>query len=314
MPELRAKFTADDTDFQRKLGHAERGVGRFGGMLGGLQGRLAGAFGVGAVTQLIRSVTSGAEEIRTIADSTGFSPKFIAGMQALGEERGVAEKITLALNRLSSAPIEALADRSSEAAKNLRTLGISASELKTLAKDPEAFVYRFAKAMSQAEGNARKLDAALAVLGGVRSKGVTTIIKDLGEIGPAGFDAKFGKQLPSESELASANKADAAIDRGKREITKLGYTLVNTVVNAVDMMDGAAERVALMLDRADRFVGGAPSASWVIPNNLKELEKVTAEQAGFSGSGSGGKSTQQYLAETNALLRQIANQPQGVKQ
>jgi len=295
MPELRAKFTADDTDFQRKLGQAERGVSRFGSLAQGIEGRMAGMFGAAAIGQFARTVMEAAESVSAISDSTGLSPRFVQSFMALGEGRGVAEKTEQAINKLSSARLEALSDRSSNAAKNLRALGISSQELRSLSMDD--YIVRVAEGMASAEGNARKM-AAGSELVGVRSTKMIAVLKDLAAMGKQGLETKFAPDVMSEKTIENIDKLDQLNDKIKRRAVSRFGGMLGQAGQAVGALG-----VENIMRAAEQSL---PAGLGAVVGGMGLSSDIQASKSGSPIAGMDAP-VMKLLSEANRLLAKIAD-------
>jgi hypothetical protein len=99
-------------------------------------------------------------------------------LQLIGDEAGVsAEKIEMAVGRITGARWDAMADPTGNAAKQFRQLGISMEELRRMS--PEETLQAVARAMAAGAGNGAVMAAAMDMVGS-RSKRVLAVLQEVG--------------------------------------------------------------------------------------------------------------------------------------
>ena len=220
MPELRAKFTADDTEFRSKAGRLESVVGRLGS-------RIAGAFSIYAIAGFAREVAQTTGALADMSDSTGVSPRAIQAFSALGETAGIsAEKMEMALNRITSARIDALADPVGTAAKQFAKMGVELRALESMS--PDATIEAVARAARDGADDFDKM-AAVQDMVGVRSKRMLVALRQLGDEGFASVAAQAEKAgaIISDETVRSIDAMGDAIAHGSRVAKTQGAGLLD---------------------------------------------------------------------------------------
>jgi len=219
MPELRATFTADDTQLSSKIGKLETSFGRLG--------RLAvGAFSVGAIVGFGREIKATADAIADVSDATGVPAATIQSLRALGAEAGVAgEKLEQVINRLTSAHVEAISDPAGNAAKQFSKLGISVSRLESMS--PEQAIEAIGRAVSSAGNDSEKLAAATDLVG-VRSKRMLVVLRQLGSEGIASVNSRMREmgEVMSDSVTSGLGEAGDKVEAFGRKLKNLGAAIL----------------------------------------------------------------------------------------
>lgn len=198
MPELRAKFTVDDSQFVRALAKSQAGVSKFynemnqkgsggSGAAGGLRSLLGGAIGAGMlmkVSQFIRESVRMASELQDAAEAIGVTTDELQAFSQQAERAGSsAEKMEMSLNKIGQARNQALSDPTGKEAKLFDTLGISAAALEKM--DVAETVASIGQALNSAAGDAEKMAAGVELVG-IRSKRMIEAIKQIGATGVEG--------------------------------------------------------------------------------------------------------------------------------
>jgi len=211
MPELKAKFTADDSQFSAKVDGLKGKIGglrsMFGGLASGLSLAAAGAF--------IKSSVEMASELQDASDSIGMTTDALQAFRQEASRAGAsAEKMEMALNKIAQARNEAISDPTGPAAKTFGKLfGMDASAAALKVEgfgDLETTVVAVGKALSAAGNDAEKLAAAFDLVGG-RSKRMLEAIK---AIGKSGVQGSF-EQLDSPISVDTIASLDRFMDNLK---------------------------------------------------------------------------------------------------
>jgi hypothetical protein len=237
MPELRAKFTADDSDIRAK-------ADRLSGMVGSLGRRIGGAFAVWQVARFADHVASVADNVEDVSDSVGVSPRFLQSFQALAREAGVSvEKVELALNRISAARVEALADPLGSAAKQFAKMGLSAQALEGM--DVAATVEAVGKAAAEGANEFEKM-AAVTDLIGVRSKRLVGVLQSLGREGFQGVAtaAEQSRQIMDDDVIAAGRAFSKTKDLVLKQAEVLTARMMVPMHKAWRFMFGAGVSAA----------------------------------------------------------------------
>lgn len=180
MPELKAKFTADDSQFSAKVDGLKGKVG----MLRSAFGAMAGGFSLAAVGQFIKSSVTMASEIKDASDAIGVSTDELQAFRQEAERAGAsAEKMEQAMNKIAQARNEAISDPTGTSAKIFEKLGLSAMQLENM--DLAATVVAVGQAMNAAGKDAEVMAAAVDLIG-VRSKRMVEAVKAIGAAGTQG--------------------------------------------------------------------------------------------------------------------------------
>lgn len=149
---LRARFTADTTGFEKGIGSVSKGISTLSSGLVGLVGGAVGAVGLGA---LVKHSLDAADAMQKLRDSTGLSSTFLTSM-------GQATRLAGADINLLARSSVALQKRATEAAEGNKTyaesferLGLSAEAFNKLSPDDQirTFSEAYSKLGSQAERN-----------------------------------------------------------------------------------------------------------------------------------------------------------------
>ena len=333
MPELRAKFTADDSDIQSKASRLDRTVGRLGS-------RIAGAFSVYAVANFAREIANTTGALADMSDSTGVSPRSIQAFSALGEAAGVsAEKIEMALNRITSARTEAIADPTGSAAKQFAKMGVELRDLEGMSADQT--IEAVARAARNGADDFEKM-AAVQDMVGVRSKRMLTVLRQLGEqgFGTIAAQAEKAGAIIDDSTVRSIDAMGDAVVYGARVAKSrgagfLGY-LGKLVGMSPDDYTDENERLKRMADlsrslRAQDFTNPGTVARKTAPeSNVSRKLREAAESAMMKQTFSMGNVSDamvriggargvdfvgqqlNVLRSMDASLKKIAGQPAGL--
>lgn len=160
MAELRVRSTLDGSGFHGPLG-AMRNAAR--GVLGGLQGQIAAAFSVGALTAFTSKVIELAGKFSDMADTLRINvewmQKFLSTVRQTG---GKEEDFRNFANRLMQSRQDAVNNPTGEAARGFQTLGISQNDVAT--QSAQGMMELIIKAFSN--GADAKLSNALIDVGG----------------------------------------------------------------------------------------------------------------------------------------------------
>jgi hypothetical protein len=186
--ELKARFTADDSDLTRKMKGIERNLGRFGATVAGL-------VSVAAMAGFARQIISSAKEANDLGDALRIPVRNVEVLQQLGQEVGTSmEKIVTGVSKIDNSRVEALNDATSNAAKSMAKLGITTEELETLTASQ--FLERFGRAIKESEGDVSKLSAVTDILG-VKGYRMKEVLRSLSE---DGFD-KLAVSMQAAGEI-----------------------------------------------------------------------------------------------------------------
>jgi hypothetical protein len=283
MPELKAKFTADDSQFSAKVDGLKGKVG----MLRSAFGAMAGGFSLAAVGQFIKSSAAMASEIKDASDAIGVSTDELQAFRQEAERAGTsAEKMEGAMNKIAQARNEAISDPTGTSAKMFEKLGLSAMQLENM--DLAATVVAVGQAMNAAGKDAEVMAAAVDLIG-VRSKRMVEAVKAIGAAGTQGSINKLANPV----DVDTIEKVDVMMDNLKE--VGVGY------------MGQAANLLAVTKLVPKTFVAEGQAAE----ERAARFRKLRAEQEAFDRKMTTGEDTapeqsmvQRRLAES---ARQIAN-------
>jgi hypothetical protein len=233
VPELKAKFTVDNSQFSSALAKSQAGVNKFynemnqkgaGGSGGGLRSLLGGAIGAGMmmkVSQFVKESVRMASELGDAAEAIGITTDELQAFSQQAERAGSsAEKMEMALNKIGQARNQALSDPTGKEAKLFETLGLSASALEKM--DVAQTVAAIGQALNAAAGDAEKMAAGVDLVG-IRSKRMIEAIKQIGAAGVEGSINQVVKPI-SQNTISSL---DSFAD-GVKEIWTTGKGIAAT--------------------------------------------------------------------------------------
>jgi hypothetical protein len=212
VPELKAKFTADDSQFSSKLKSAQTQLGGlksvFGGIIGGL--------GVHQLVQFASNVANVASELADASDALGIATSDLQALQVLSVKAGFSlEKLEAVLNRIGTARLDAISDPTGEAAKKFAALGISVKQLSSMSVVQS--IAALGKQMGILADNEGAMSAAKDIIG-ARSPRAVGVIRDYGAMGSqAARDAAAGYMM----EEKAIKSLDGALD--KLALDKMKY-------------------------------------------------------------------------------------------
>jgi hypothetical protein len=275
MPELKAKFTADDSQFSAKVDGLKGKVG----MLRSAFGAMAGGFSLAAVGQFIKSSIAMASEIKDASDAIGVSTDELQAFRQEAERAGSsAEKMEQAMNKIAQARNEAISDPTGTSAKIFEKLGLSAMQLENM--DLAATVVAVGQAMNAAGKDAEVMAAAVDLIG-VRSKRMVEAVKAIGAAGTQG----------SIDKLANPFDVDAieSLDQFADNLKEVGTAYKAQVANLL-ALGGLAPKT---------FVAEGKAAE----ERSARFRKLRAEQEAFDRKMTTGEDT---APEQSMVQRRLA--------
>jgi hypothetical protein len=229
--ELKARFTADDSDLTRKMAGIQKNLGKFGGAV-------AAAVSVGAVVAFARSILTAGKELQEMSQALELPIRNVEVLTQLGEDAGVSmEKMQMAASRIDNARMEALSDATSKSAQAMARLGITTEELQTLSNSK--FIERFAQAMAKSKDTASGQSAALDVLGN-KSAAVQVALSALAT---DGFD-KLSESMQASGQIMGDQLADNLAEAQKvlkdfgDQLTVLSGKVISWAITVATFMQG----------------------------------------------------------------------------
>jgi len=205
MPELKAKFTADDSQFTQAANRVQAKTLSMGSMLN----RVGAGLSLAALGQFIKASVQMASDIKDAADAIDISTDALQAFRQESERAGsTAEKMEQALNRIAQARNEAITDPTGTSGKLFEKLGISLIDLEKMSVADA--VVAIGKAMNAAGRDAEVMAAAVDLVG-VRSKRMVEAIK---AIGAAGVEGSFDK-IANPFDKDTIEKMDTFVDNLK---------------------------------------------------------------------------------------------------
>lgn len=217
----------------------------------------AGAAMRGLVTDAIAS----ASQINDLAHATGVSAE---SMQVLGHAATLngssIEDMAKAMVLLQSNAVDAAAGNQVLIEKFAK-LGISAQEFNQL--HPDQQMERFARAVANAKNPQEALAYAMDLVGAKNAPRLMAVLKELGEVGLAGFaqQAKSAGVVMSNDLIAKLDEAGDRIETFKKRITVLGGEIAETILsvekNGTSLLGveiPGSDAVANALEERDRLV------------------------------------------------------------
>lgn len=256
--ELKAKFTADDRQFNsvidrmerrvnkatgttvmRGKGGGGRGIGGGGGGFGGIGTGLAAGLGWAAVARAVvsfgKDALKTADELMNLQDATGLTVRNLQAIRIVGEDAGVSfDKLEGVLHRVSAAQQEALSDENSGAADQFRRIGIEVERLRDM--DPSQVLEAVGRAASEGAKDADKMSGVIDLIG-VRSKRALEVLK---QFGSQGFDALADKadaagQVVSENAVQALESWEKTISAQVRTDRALGQSAIAGAAQALGL-------------------------------------------------------------------------------
>jgi hypothetical protein len=223
--ELRAKFTADDSQFAAKLNGMKSQLGGLKSVFGGL----AAGFGVQQVVQFASSVANVASELADASDALGIATSDLQALQVFAIKAGLSiEKLEAVLNRVGSARLEAIADPAGEAAKKFAALGISVKQLSSMSVTQS--IAALGKQMDALSGNEWAMSAAKDILG-VKSPRAVGVVKEYGRSGVQAAREMSQEFMMTEKAVKSL---DASLDKLTLTKMKAKSAIGNAIGEALD--------------------------------------------------------------------------------
>lgn len=224
--ELKARFTADDSDLTRKMRGIEKRVGTFG------RG-LAQLLSVGAIAQIGNEAIQSGKKIKDMSLSLGLPIRDTQVLQQLSDEVGASfEQVASAVAKIDNARMEALGDSASMGGKAMATLGITTKELQRLSSSE--IVQRFATALRDGSQNADAQATAFDILG---ARGVQ-VQQVLDVLATQGFD-NLGRSMlaagtiMSDDTVASLNIMEAKLRDTTDKLKAFGGVAVAAFADAI---------------------------------------------------------------------------------
>jgi hypothetical protein len=239
MPELKAKFTADDSQFSAKVDGLK-------GKVGGLEsvfGRLAGAFGGYKMLQFGQSIVTMASDAADASDSLGMLTDDFQTLQVMATKAGVPfEKLEQAINRIKQARLNAINDPSGKEAEKFDNLRISVAELVATGDDAAKLMAMLGVNMRKYAGDTKAAEAATELIG-TRAKRVQKVFEEYGKAGVEGArDANRALIMSADS----VEKLDKAGDSASLATRGAKVAVGETLVRALDFSRTKREHDALM--------------------------------------------------------------------
>jgi hypothetical protein len=174
MPELKAKFTADDSQFTQVANRVNSNVSSITSTIGKMAASWVAYQGLG----FLKSIANQAGEIQDSAEAIDITTDQLQRLEAMGLKAGVPlEKIETALNRIEQARLDAVSDRSGTAAKNFAAMGLALDSLDKL--DAVGLARQMGAIALSAGRNSEEFRAFVDIIG-VRTKRVVGVFEQLG--------------------------------------------------------------------------------------------------------------------------------------
>jgi hypothetical protein len=251
--------------------------------VGGL-GALAGGLSAGAFVGFVKGVTDSVDALNDFSDATGTSVENASALIDIATRTGTAiDAAETAVVKLNQA-LNSASDPNSDVAGALKSIGLSAEELKKL--DPAEALLEVAKALDKYENSGGKARA-IQVLLGKSARELAPYLKDLAEKGELNAKVttaqaeeaeKFNKQLFA----LQTNVTDAARAIGLAFLPAInGY--IERVQEAFKVTGGYMDLLRLLANGnwSDAFKIGAglisPSLGPKVADVRKEVASLNAE-------------------------------------
>lgn len=237
---LRVLLTAEDRTsgafgrLRTELRGLQAAAGGLGTALSAALVPLAGALSVGAIVGFTKRTIDGVDALNDLKDATGASISTLSALEDVALRTGSSmDTAAAAVIKLNQALGTAAKDPDSDAAKAIRALGLSVSEL--IALDPVVALQRVGRAINSFADDGAKGRLLIELLGKSTGK-LAPLLKDLGEKGEL---AGTGVEKLSE-EAEKLNKEFFAL---QKNATDLARELLGPVVGALNKVFDAARRV-----------------------------------------------------------------------
>ena len=216
--EIRTDLTGNVTPLANAIAIGEQRAGKFAATLGSFKGMIAGAFTVGAVVNLGRSVFALADQISEAAAITGLTTDQFQALTAATRDNGVEdEKVIVALSRLRDLQGQ-LANGNKAAAATFERLGL---DLEKVSRSSTAQVLEMiGRKAFEAGGDNKTLSDIMDVLGAKSAPRMMAALQELGEKGFGGMikSAREAGQVMDEAVIGQLKDAEDQWSRLWRKI------------------------------------------------------------------------------------------------
>lgn len=281
--ELRVKITADATKFQNSIKGVNSSldglIGNFSRFQSGTAGVVAAVVALGgALTKIIKSTADYGDELFSTSQKIGISVEALSGLQyAAGLANIEHETLTTGIKKLSTAVVES--------SKELKALGISQSELKTLSTDE--LLLKLADKFRQMEDGAGKTALAVKLFG----RSGIELIPLLNE-GSAGIkkmtdEAKSFGLVIDEKAAAAADQFNDNLDRMKGLIMGITVSIGNELIPKINSLVQEMEEAAK--SEGWKILTPPGIASWAFKKGEKLGSGEWTGGVGRLGTGAGPK-------------------------
>lgn len=232
-------FAAETAKFTAEL---QKVNGRLKGIEGSFKSleRVAkvalGAFSVGAVTAFIKGAAQAADELGKTADRLGVSTESLKTFQIAAQDAGVSVEATTKLLQDSQKRLGEAAAGTGEAAKFIKLLGLSVSDLRALS--PEQLFATYSDAINRLANRSDQLAAASALMGKGAVEAFNLIRGGSKAIDDAGaFVERFGLAL-SRVDVRQIEQANDALSRLQQVSSAAGQRIAAGLAPAVEFLAG----------------------------------------------------------------------------
>ena len=259
MPGLRlqGEISLDGSGWQRGLDSAKVAADRFATQtLSGIKNQIAGAFSVGAISQLTRATIQWAGELRDASDNLGVNVEWLQRVTNGAKEAGASlGDVSKLINEINKSRLEAFNNPSSKAGQAFGRLGVSSSDITGLST--QAFVQKLIDSFRNGVSSQSAID--IQEVGGKTAKDLI-----------AAFSSQFASDAPILTEDI-IDQLDSVGDKFTSLATLLKVELAPAIVYVVDKITNALGRIRQSQSFAGGFFGtligrGGEAASAIAEN------------------------------------------------
>ena len=267
MPGLRlqGEISLDGSGWQRGLDSASIAANKFSSQtLGAVKNAIAGAFSVGAISQLTRATIDWASKLRDVSDGLGVNVEWLQKMQNGAKLVGAdIEDVSKFITEMNKSRQDALLNPAGKNAMAFGRLGISGQDISSLST--QDFFDKLIKAFK----------------GGATTQSVNDI-QEVGGKSARNLIAAFSSQFASDSPILAEDIIDQLDDVGD-SFTRLKTTLMVGLAPAIVYVNEKLQEFTNWIKRVSTAAGTA--AGGELKGEPKKVSEVAVDYLRYGAIG-----------------------------